>query len=119
MNSSILIIGVTIHHDLIKIIYKLGFLTSLINTLENAIKKIRHEKFIAIIIDRRYNISIDILEFILNIRDFNDSIPIFIIGKLNNQGEDGILLDQNKTYIVDINELTDYLNRIQVTTREI
>ena len=70
MNKSILIIGFYIHRDLIDITHKYGFLLLLIDTLEKVIKKIRYEKFAAILIDRRYNISIDILEFILNIRDF-------------------------------------------------
>ena len=117
MNTLILIIGVTIHHDLTKIIYKLEFLSSLTNTLEKAIEKIRHEKYAAIIIDRRYNVPVDILEFILNIRDFNDSIPVFIIGKLNNREEDRVLFDQNEIYIIDIKELAHCLNKIRLTKR--
>ena len=115
---SILIVGMNIQGDLIDTIYQSGYLLSFINSMEDAIKKIRYEKFSAILFDRRYEISIDILEFILNVRDFNSSIPVYIIGKSNDTREDQILIEQQEVYIIDIKELSNHLKKVKLLSNK-
>jgi DNA-binding NtrC family response regulator len=47
--------------------------------MQHSLEKIRHQKFTAIIVDQKFT-KVDILEFVLNVRDIDKKVPIVVIG---------------------------------------
>lgn len=68
------------------------------NSLESALHKLRHDQFELIVIDRDH-VQVDVLEFALNVRDFDETTPLVVVGRPQNDDEDRALT-RNKVAVV-------------------
>jgi hypothetical protein len=64
-----------------------------------ALDKIRHEKFVAVFLDKSRS-GVDDLEFILNIRDIGQSIPILIVGKVSDARTISAIREQPNVFLL-------------------
>lgn len=99
-STSVFVFGNNSHSRLIEGLFEQGLTPILRRTMLPALEKIRHENFIAIFIDCNA-VEIDILEFVLNVRDINSHIPIFVIGKPANESENLSFLNLQNVFLLD------------------
>lgn len=66
----------------------------------SGLKILRRSHFAAVIIDLDGSCE-DVLEVLLNIRDFNEFIPIYIIGKINSERVVKALQGQPSTFLIN------------------
>lgn len=64
------------------------------DALEPALHKLRHDRFVLILIDRGH-VDVDVLEFALNVRDFDQGTPIVVFGAARSPEEDRALVQSN------------------------
>jgi CheY-like chemotaxis protein len=81
-------------------LFEMGFTPFVKNNINDALDRIRHEGFAMLIINKEHP-QIDALELVLNVRDFDREIPIFIFGVGSNYPEDRILKQQHNVFLVD------------------
>lgn len=74
-------------------LFEIGVIPITRTNISDAIKVLRHEQLRAIIINTR-SIFDDVIEFILNIRDFNLNIPVIIAGVPPDRQEEQALRKQ-------------------------
>jgi hypothetical protein len=61
-----------------------------------------------VIVDRKLT-HVDVLEFILNVRDINQEIPIVVIGQGSDERIDRKIIKQDRTVILNGSEMEDTL----------
>jgi two-component SAPR family response regulator len=80
MNSqAVLVLGNHANRNLVKILSNVGFAPQVWGSMRHTLDKLIHRKYAAVIIDRKFT-NADVLEFILNVRDINQQIPVVVIG---------------------------------------
>jgi DNA-binding NtrC family response regulator len=80
MNSqAVLVLGNHANRDLVKTLSRVGFTPQVWGSMRHSLEKLVHQRFTAVIVDRKFTTA-DILEFVLNVRDINQQIPVVIIG---------------------------------------
>ncbi len=78
-----------------------------LNVLE-ALKKLRHGQFAAVMIDYE-SVEIDTLELVLNVRDIDAQIPVIIIGRFEEIGNKQLLESQGNVHLVTTDKLRERL----------
>jgi DNA-binding NtrC family response regulator len=80
MNSKdILVLGNHANRDLVKTLSRAGFVPQVWGSMRHTLEKLVHNRYAAVIVDRKFT-NADVLEFILNVRDINQEIPVVVIG---------------------------------------
>lgn len=115
-STAVLVLGRYGNTDLIETLFNMGFAPLVRETLPEALDKLRHDRFAMIVVDRRH-VDVDVLEFVLNVRDIDATIPVAVVGQSATGGqEDKILCAQRRTYLIDKLEgphrLAQYLERV-------
>lgn len=77
-----------------------GFAPIIHDDMFEGLKRLRHERFEVIFVDRDH-LQADVIEFALNVRDFDESIPIVAAGKPSNPFENQVLLKQGNVFVFD------------------
>jgi len=109
MNSqAVLVLGNHAHRDLVEVLSGLGFASQVWGSMQHSLDKLRHEKFAAILVDRKFTHA-DVLEFILNVRDIDKSISVVVIGPAKDERIDRTILKQDHTIILREFESRDRL----------
>ncbi len=96
---AVMVLGTGRSKDLTEVIFNIGFTPLVRQKIQGALEKLRHEHLAAIIVDRD-NIDVDVLEFILNVRDVNKQIPVIVIDRSADDEIDQVLLTQQQTFIL-------------------
>lgn len=78
--SSVLVLGSYKNGDLIEVLHDAGLEPVIRGTMLEALDKIRHASFSAVVVDRDVS-DVDLLEFAFNVRDYRPDIPIVIVGE--------------------------------------
>jgi len=104
----VLVLGTYANRNLIELLFNIGFSPLVREDVQGALAKLRHEKFAAIVVDRKYA-NADVLEFVLNVRDIDEQIPVVVLGKLTDEAVHNTLKNQNWTTVVEEIENTDKL----------
>ena len=86
------------NQDLADSVFSAGLTPILRDALEPALHKLRHDRFDLILIDRGH-VDVDVLEFALNVRDFDQGTPIVVFGPAHSADEDRALT-QSKIAVV-------------------
>ena len=97
---TILILGNYANEYIIELLADLGFASLLSTNIERAVEKLRKEEFAAVIIDTEHAQS-DVLEFVLNLRDISVSMPVIILGMLENKEVRWALSSQQRTTVIE------------------
>ena len=100
-SNTILLLDSNNESKIINALLNRGFLVSIHHKMQRALQKLFHEKFAAIFISSDFSNDGDMLEFVLNARDVEVQIPIFIIGNLAYKQEEKVLLKLPNTYHYD------------------
>lgn len=97
--NTILVFGTDEPNPLMDTLFDIGYVPIVRKNMGEAISKLRHDLFAAVIIQRD-QIEADTLEFILNVRDLNEQIPVFVVGNSTDQDENRALSNQENTFLV-------------------
>jgi len=96
--------------ELRKLFVGLGVEPMVCRSIQDVLKKLRHEQFMAVIFDSD-QLDVDALELVLNIRDINNNIPVIVIGPSKAMGDCHTLLSIGKTYIIDRDGVGDGISK--------
>jgi FixJ family two-component response regulator len=109
MNSqAVLILGNHANRKLVQAISSTGFIPQVWGSMRHSLDKLRHQRFAAVIVDRMFTHA-DVLEFILNVRDIKQEIPVVVIGPGSDERIDRKIMRQNHTIILNGSEMGDTL----------
>jgi len=78
----------------------LGFSPMLRSSMSSALSKLRSERFAAVLVDRG-TIDVDALEFVLNVRDINEHVPVVVVGPTDDTDDEEALRAQPGTQVLD------------------
>ena len=78
--SAVLVLGSNKNRELIEQLLDIGFAPVVRETMQAALSALRRESFAAILVDRD-RMSVDPLEFILNVRDIDEQTPVMVVGQ--------------------------------------
>ena len=119
-SKTILVLGINHQSDLGEIIFNLGFIPIFRKDILPALDILRHDRFKLVVMDLR-RLDVDVLEFILNVRDINSRMPVLVLGDstscLNHQD----ILGQLNTFILisKSKQLRKQLNNFFKTFKEV
>lgn len=103
--SAVLILSTNKKSDLVETLFNLGYVPLVRQTILPALEMLRHHRFRAVFIDRNRE-DVDALEFILNVRDLDEKIPIFVIKNAHDQQETRMIARQKNVLLLSgANEL--------------
>lgn len=85
-------------------LFEHGFASITRTSTKEALSVIRHNRVTAIVIDLTFQ-RLDLLEFVLNVRDFDTSIPLLLFGNLPDTEASRIILRQSQVYYFE--KITD------------
>lgn len=109
MNSKdILVLGNHAQRDLMQSLSRIGFVPQVWGSMRHTLDKLLHQRFAAVIVDRKFT-NADVLEFILNVRDINQEIPVVVIGSGNDERIDRKISKLGRTIILNGSERDDRL----------
>lgn len=109
MNSKdILVLGNHSQRDLMQSLSRIGFAPQVWGSMRHTLDKLLHQRFAAVIVDRKFT-NADVLEFILNVRDINQKIPVIVIGSGNDERIDRKISKLGQTIILNGSERDDKL----------
>ncbi|NQT19869.1 MAG: hypothetical protein HQ592_09195 [Planctomycetes bacterium] len=78
--DAVLVLGTDDNKELIELIFNAGLAPVVRKTMRGVLAKLPTERFTAILVDRDHS-NDDLLEFVLNVRDIDIEIPVFIVGE--------------------------------------
>jgi len=114
-SNTVLIVSERKNNSLSQAISNVGYSPLFQKNMNGALDKLRREKFAAILVDIK-RVDIDVLEFVLNVRDFDEQTPVIFIGRLPEKNNEATLLTLNNSFLIpsyrNSEELTEKLKRI-------
>ena len=96
---TVLVLGTEDNSKLINVIFELGLLPLRREKMFTALDKVRHEQFDAIFLDKNRK-DVDDLEFILNIRDIGQHMPVIILGNVANTRTRAVIQGQHNVFLL-------------------
>jgi len=109
-STAVLVLGSGDNKGLIELLFNMGLAPLVRGSIEGALERIRHERFAMVVVDRS-GAEVDVLEFILNVRDINVELPIVVVGRSDDRLDDQILQAQFKTFLIGGLDTADQLAR--------
>jgi DNA-binding NtrC family response regulator len=101
MNSqAVLILGSQANQEYIEALSDLGFETEVRGSVRHSLEKVHHRRFSGVVVDRKFTHA-DVLEFILNVRDINRTIPVVVIGPGKDEQIEGKINVQDHTIVLN------------------
>jgi FixJ family two-component response regulator len=107
-SQAVLVLGNHANRELAQMLSGIGFVPRVWGSMRHSLDKLRHEKFTAVIVDRKFTHA-DVLEFVLNVRDIDQDIPLIVIGPGKDEKMDVRIKRQNRTIILAGSEGDDSL----------
>lgn len=104
--QAVLVLGNHANRALVEVLSNKGFVPELWGSMQHSLDKVRHEKFAAILVDRKFTRA-DVLEFILNVRDIDEEVPVVVIGRGTDERIDRKIAKQNRTIVLSEAEIGD------------
>jgi len=107
-STAVLILGTDHNRDLMEVLFDFGFAPLVRKTIRETLDKLRHERFAAVIVDRNHA-AVDVLEFVLNVRDLDEQTPVVVIGSSTDAQSDEAILSQRQTFLLGAFDASDQL----------
>lgn len=82
--QAVLVVSSQVETNLVDALISIGFSPLVRESIQSALDRLRHEKFAAIVVDQK-RAKVDVLEFILNVRDIDTEIPVLVVGPLKSE----------------------------------
>lgn len=101
MNSSttVLVLGADQQSTLIEMLFDMGVVPIVRRRMLPALDRIRHENFDAVFLDQDRG-EVDVLEFVLNVRDHDSDIPVVVVGDISNDREHRLVYSMQPVFLV-------------------
>ena len=101
MHSSrtVFVLGQEYPNELAERLFDLGYVPLVRTKMQQALEVIRHEQCSAVVVDGD-SPQLDILEFILNVRDVDGSLPIIVVGQPTDEHENRAVHKQQNTFVL-------------------
>jgi hypothetical protein len=80
----VLVVSSQVETNLVDALVSIGFSPLVRESIQSALDGLRHEKFAAIVVNQK-RAKVDVLEFILNVRDIDTEIPVLVVGPLHDE----------------------------------
>lgn len=96
----VLVLGDDDGSQLVETLFRFGITPIVHDDMRTGLNKLRHGRFDAIFVDRDH-LEADVIEFALNVRDFDVHIPIIAAGKPANSYENRVLLQQPNVFVFE------------------
>lgn len=111
MNSqAVLILGNHANRDLVQAVASTGLAPQVWGSMRHSLDKLVHERFAAVVIDRKFTHA-DVLEFILNVRDIDKTIPVVVVGPGQDEQIERKIVNQDYTVVLAESERAETLAR--------
>lgn len=111
-NTTVLVLGTEPQSMLIELLFDMGVVPIMRKKMLPALDRIRHEDFDAVFLDHNRG-DVDVLEFVLNVRDHNGELPVVVLGGLSNAREHEVLNAMQPVFLVKgIEDLEDQIQHI-------
>jgi hypothetical protein len=102
-SNTIVILGSRENETLKEAVFELGHTPLTRDTIARVIEKIRQERVSSIVVDSEHtDPEIDILEFILNVRDIDKTVPVLMAGQPGIEPEDFTFLSSKRIFVLGI-----------------
>jgi len=86
-------------------LFESGLTAIVRQTMQSALERLRGRGLAGIIVDSR-NVACDVLEFVLNVRDFDPDIPVFVLDDGSGSRDEQVLLRDAATFLArDVTEV--------------
>ncbi len=100
MNTqAVLIFGNHANRKLVQGVVSTGLTPQVCTNMRQCLDKLVHERFAAVVIDRKFT-DADVLEFILNVRDIDTTIPIAVVGPGKDERIEKKIIKQDHTVVL-------------------
>jgi DNA-binding NtrC family response regulator len=107
-SQAVLVLGNHAKGGLVQTLLSAGFLPQMWGSALHSLEKLRRRRFAAVIVDRKFTHA-DVLEFVLNVRDIDQQIPVVVIGRGKDARIDAKISRQDHTVILNGSRRTDKL----------
>ena len=99
--NAVLVLGSEEKKNLMEAIFDIGFTPLVRKSMEEALDELRHECFAAVIVDGEHlGPDVDLLEFILNMRDIRHQTPVFVLALLGSEQTKGVILSRPNIFLL-------------------
>lgn len=96
-STTVLVLATNEQSHLVERLFDEGFVPLVRGNMFKAMEKLRHDRFAAVLIDRD-DADADVLEFILNVRDVDEHVPIVVVGETSDELESQAVFNQPNIY---------------------
>ena len=100
VSKNVLVLGNHSRPLLPKILKNLGFVPDVRGSVLNCLSQLQCQRVAAVVVDRDFTHA-DVLEFLLNIKDIDDSLSVIIVGQTKNDAVEQALRAQRQAVFVD------------------
>ncbi|MBN2269550.1 MAG: hypothetical protein JXN61_02990 [Sedimentisphaerales bacterium] len=76
---NVLVLGNHAHRELEEALSRCGFTPQVWGSMRHSLEKLRRHQFNVVLVDRNFT-QADVLEFILNVRDIDQQVPVIVLG---------------------------------------
>ncbi len=98
-SQAVLIFGNHANRKLVQGVASTGLTPQVCTNMRQCLDKLVHERFAAVVIDRKFT-DADVLEFILNVRDIDETIPVAVVGRGKDERIERRIINQDHTVVL-------------------
>ncbi len=98
--TALLVLGSMTERTLVDALFDLGLAPLVRDSMSSALSKLRSERFAAVLLDRD-STDVDALEFVLNVRDIDEHVPVVVVGRAGDGSDEEALRAQPGTQVLD------------------
>lgn len=109
-SASVLVLGSYKECKLNDALSRAGFTPIVRRSMQEALDKIRHGRFAGIVVERDW-VDVDVLEFVLNVRDYDPHTRVIVAGKSTDPITDRALESMRRTFNVGRVKGADHLTQ--------
>ena len=85
--------------EITEALFGIGFTPLVCERMHGALDRLRHERFAAVVVDPT-RMDVDVLEFVLNVRDIDAETPVIVVGESRDTQTDLVLQSQRQVILV-------------------
>ena len=104
----VLILGRAGKGNLGKLVFELGLSAVVRERMQDALDRLRRGGFAAILVDQDH-VEVDVLEFVLNVRDIDKHVPVFVVGRSQDDNAEKTATVLHATSFLDKSEVREKL----------
>jgi hypothetical protein len=99
-STTVLVLGDEESRELVDAVLDLGLCVLVWQTIEGTLDRLRHRRFAGLVVDTEHA-DVDVLELVLNVRDVDPEVPIFVVSGTDGTEGDEIVRSIARTFVVE------------------